>query len=156
MTEVQRIPLDKIAHSASNNTGVYGPKLQEYVSKKCRRLLVSAIIQVIREELDKEKQMLRQQGVPLGRQKGRWSACAYLAEALDVSTITIEKWLNDERRGNNTNIWKLIELGLKKAPDETIRLLEEDLENHRQGFLALLASYHTGVYGSRQLVEMIA
>ena len=107
---------------ASSHTGVYGPKLQEYVSKKCR------------------------QGVPLGRQKDRWSACSHLAEALEVSTITIEKWLNDERRGNNDNIWKLIELGLETAPDETIRLLEEDLENHRQRFLAVLASHHTGVY----------
>ena len=155
MTEVRRIPLDKIVYSASNDTGVYGPKLQEYVSKKCRRLLVSAITQVIREELDKEKQMLRRRGIPLGCQKGRWSACAYLAEALEVSTITIEKWLNDERRGNNDNIWKLIELGLEKAPGVTVRLLDEDLETHRQGFLALLASYHTGVYGPRQLVEMI-
>ena len=154
MTEAQRMPLNKIANSAPTHTGVYGPKLQEYVSKKCRRLLVSAITQVIREELDKEKQMLRRQGVPLGRQKGRWSACAYLAKAIDVSTITIEKWLNDERRGNNDNIWKLIELGLKKAPDETIRLLEEDMENHRQNFLALIASRHTGVYGP-QLVEAV-
>ena len=131
---------------ASSHTGVYGPKLQEYVSKKCRRLLVNAITRIIREGLDKEKQMLRRQGVPLGRQKDRWSACSHLAEALEVSTITIEKWLNDERRGNNDNIWKLIELGLETAPDETIRLLEEDLENHRQRFLAVLASHHTGVY----------
>jgi len=126
---------------------VYGPKLQEYVSRKCRRLLVNVITRVIREGLDKEKLMLRRQGLPLGRQKGRWSACSHLAEALEVSTITIEKWLNDERRGCNSNIWKLIELGLEKAPDETIRLLEEDLENHRRGFLALLATHHTGVYG---------
>ena len=138
----------------STHTGVYGPKLQEYVSKKCRRLLVNAITRTIREELEKEKQMLRRQGIPLGRQKGRWSACAHLAEALEVSTITIEKWLNDERRGNNASIWKLIELGLEKAPDETIRLLEEDMENHRQGFLALLASHHTGVYGFRRTTPM--
>lgn len=155
MTEV---PLDKIVPSAFTHMEVYDPKLQEYVSRKCRRLLVNAITQVIREDLDEEKRMLRLQGTPLGRQKGRWSACAHLAEALEVSTITIEKWLNDERRGNNENIWKLIELGLEKAPDETIGLLEEDLESHRQGFLALLASSHTGVYGSNRAspVEVVA
>lgn len=133
---------------------MYGPKLQEYVSKPCRRLLVNAITQVIREDLDEEKRELRRKGIPPGRQKGRWSAAYHLADALGVSTITIEKWLNDERRGNNENILNLIELGLKKAPEETIRLLEEDLENHRQGFLALLASHHTGVYGPRITVEV--
>ena len=143
MTEV---PLDKIVPSAFTHMEVYDPKLQEYVSRKCRHLLATAIIRIIREDLDKEKQMLRRQGIPLGRQKGRWSACSHLSEALEVSKITIEKWLNEEHQGCNANIWKLIELGLKKAPDETIRLLEEDMENHRRGFLALLASHHTGVY----------
>ena len=142
----------------STHTGVYGPKLQEYVSKRCRHQLVKAIIPVIQGDLEEEKSVLRKKGLPLGRQKGRWSACAHLAEALEVSTMTIEKWLNDERRGNNANIWKLIELGLKKAPEDTIRLLEEDMENHRQGFLALLASSHTGVYGLNRAspVEVVA
>jgi len=140
-------------YKPSTHTPLYGPKLQEYVSKPCRRLLVKAITLVIREDLEEEKNVLRRKGAPLGREKGKWSAFAHLANALDVSTITIEKWLNDERRGNNENIWKLIELGLKKAPEDTIRLLEEDMENHRQRFLALLSSHHTGVYAPRITLE---
>ena len=57
--------------SPSTHTPLYGPEIEEYVSKECRRLLIGAITGRIREDLEEKKRELRRMGLPLGRQKGK-------------------------------------------------------------------------------------
>jgi hypothetical protein len=60
----------------------------------------------------------------------RVGAASVLAGILGVSRRTVQRWLSGGVQSCNVNAEKLIQASLEHAPEETKRLLVEDLQQH--------------------------
>ena len=80
--------------------------------------------------MDEERELRKQQGKPVGR--GRVGYLSRTAEVLGVSRETVSAWKNRRYQAMNPNATKLIQVAFQVDEKETVRILAEDLESHRQ------------------------
>ena len=106
--------------------------LSEYTSRYCRLKLVEACVEGIERELnEKHDRGVSQLGPRVGPAR-------VLARILGVSTRTVQRWISGGVQSCNVNCEALITAALRYAPEEALRLLEEDLLKHEEEFRSLV------------------
>jgi len=92
------------------------PTLAEYTSREARCLIAQLCIKRIKKALGVDAVV---------------SATGAVAEHLDVSIRTVQRWASGGYQGSDANIDELINLAYLVAPEEAAGILDEDLERHR-------------------------
>ena len=106
--------------------------LSEYMSRHCRLRLVEACARGLERELSERCD------TGVSHLDPRVGAASVLAGILDVSPRTVQRWLSGGVQSCNVNAEKLIQASLEHAPEETKRLLAEDLAQHKAELERLL------------------
>jgi len=121
--------------------------ISEYTSRECRLRLVEAA----KAGLERELEDKCAKGV--SQFDRRTGAARLLAGELGVSVRTVQRWLNGGVQSCNINAEKLIVTALKYAPEETGKLLEQDLETHRFWYERILDQTPTGGWRTQSSEE---
>lgn len=120
--------------------------LSEYMSRHCRLRLVEACARGLERELSERCDM----GV--SHLDPRVGAASVLAGILDVSPRTVQRWLSGGVQSCNVNAEKLIQTSLEHAPEETKRLLAEDLAQHKAELERLLEGLNAIDHAEEEVV----
>jgi ParB/RepB/Spo0J family partition protein len=95
-------------------TDIDSPGIEEYMARSCRRDLTRAIVDALEDNRDKD--------TPSGKDQ--------LAARTGVETRTVERWLTGDIQSCNINASQLVDTGLELCPQETMHILNEDLNRH--------------------------
>lgn len=102
----------------------------EAISIFCRHKLCLLCL----EEIQKNFTSMSESDEPKDRGRGRpRSASSILANQVDVTYDTVKRWQDPEAiQACNANAVKLARLAFTYNPEETIKILRQDLERHRE------------------------
>lgn len=102
--------------------------IAEYVSRPARMRLVELCIAAIQEQLDAEEEKQGRRGRPV-------AATSVLAERMNVSTRTVNRWRKDIFQAKNMNVKLLLATALDLDVEGMRKILREDFRRHRQELL---------------------
>ena len=127
-------------HSIIHNTGISHPRkrkkmkvpddgILEYLSRPAR----SNIVKTLCQELIKKREERYEGGLET-RTRGRpyTTGANLLADMMGVSRKTIDRWINKELQGSNTNVGKMLRIAKLVMPRKLYKILHQDLTEHNR------------------------